>query len=289
MSHREHGTNAKYKVEGCRCTDCSTAASKHNRARARSVEPAYVSAGPARAHIRELSEAGVGLKQIVKASGVSQGALWKLMYGKNGKPSKRIRRSTEQRILAVTPADAADGTRIDAAPTWALIDEMVASGAAKLEIAAAIGQSGPLQLARTTVTARNARAVAELHEGWCAGRVTLGRRDCWGNYTVAQPPARERPPAADISDLYLELAEIVEERAEQAEWRNRAACRGRPAYLWFPGRGDGETAARGLTVCGWCPVREQCRSANFDQAVGTFGGLTAARRRALRLQDSTAA
>ena len=138
-SHRQHGTNAKYKVEGCRCSECSAATSKHNRARARSIEPAYVAAGPARAHCRELSEAGVGLKQIVKASGVSQGALWKLMYGKNGKPSKRIRRTTEQRILAVTPADAADGTRIDATPTWALIDEMVAAGAAKTEIAAAIG------------------------------------------------------------------------------------------------------------------------------------------------------
>jgi hypothetical protein len=289
VSHRDHGTNAKYKVEGCRCRECSVAASKHNRARARSVEPAYVAAGPARAHCRELSEAGVGLKQIVKASGVSQGALWKLMYGKNGKPSKRIRRSTEQRILAVTPADAAAGSKIDAAPTWVLIDEMVAAGAAKIEIAAAIGQAGPLQLARTTVTARNARAVAELHEAWRAGTVTLGRRDCWGNYRVAHPPVRERKPVADVSDLYLELAEIVEERAEQAEWRKSAACRGRPTYLWFPGRGDGETAQRGLTVCGWCPVRDRCRAANFDQAEGTYGGLTAARRRSLRQQDSTAA
>ena len=288
-SSRQHGTYAKYKIDGCRCRPCSQATSKYNRARARSVEPPYVAAGPARAHVRELSAAGVGLKQIVKASGVSQGALWKLMYGKNGKPSTRIRRSTEQRILAVTPADAANGTRIDAAPTWVLIDEMVTAGAAKTEIAAAIGQTGPLQLSRKLVTARNARAVADLHTAWADGTVTLGRRDCWGNYTVAQPPAREHRPSADVSDLYLELAEIIEARAEQAEWRNRAACRGRPAYLWFPGRGDRETAARGLTVCSGCPVRDECRSANRDQTEGTYGGLTAARRRTLRLQDSTAA
>jgi hypothetical protein len=285
-SHREHGSNAKYKVEGCRCTDCSQATSKHNRARARSVEPAYVTAGPARAHVRELSEAGVGLKQIVKACGVSQGALWKLMYGKNGKPSKRIRRSTEQRILAVTPADVAPGGRIDAAPTWVLIDEMVAAGTAKTEIAAAIGQSGPLQLARTTVTARNARAVADLHTAWCEGRVTLGRRDCWGNYRIAQPPSREPKPTADVSDLYLELAEILEERAAQSEWRQRAACRNRPTYLWFPGRGDGETTQRGLTVCSWCPVRDECRAANFDTPSGTYGGLTAAARRSVKRRDA---
>jgi hypothetical protein len=289
VSHREHGTNAKYKLDGCRCRECSQATSKHNRARARSVEPAYVAAGPARAHVRELSEAGVGLKQIVKASGVSQGALWRLMYGKNGKPSKRIRRSTEQRILAVTPADAANGTRIDATATWVLIDEMVAAGASKMEIAAAIGQTGPLQLARTLVTARNARAVAELHDAWRHGRVTLGRRDCWGNYTVAQPPVVERKPPADISDLYLDLAEIVEQRTEQAEWRKRAACRGKPAYLWFPGRGDSETTQRGLTVCSWCPVRDQCRAANFDQTDGTYGGLTANARRSVKQRDAEVA
>lgn len=287
MSHRAHGTNAKYQVEGCRCPECSQAKSKHNRARARSVEPAYVAAVAARAHVRDLSEAGVGLKQIAKTSGVSQGALWKLMYGKNGKPSKRIRRTTEQRILAVTPAAAAAGARIDATPTWVLIAEMVAAGAAKLEIAAAIGQTGPLQLGRETVTARNARAVAQLHEAWCAGTVTLGRRDCWGNYTVAQPPAPQRKTTADVSELYLELAEIVEARNEQAQWRNRAACRGRPAYLWFPGRGDNETSARGRTVCGWCPVRDECRAANFDQPDGTYGGLTATARLAIRDADAT--
>lgn len=290
-THREHGTHVKYVIDVCRCEPCREANRAYERERRARIEPAYVAAGPARAHCRELMAAGVGLKQIIKTSGISSGAIWKLLYGKNGRPSKRIRRETEQRILAITPAHIAGGAKIPAGPTWALVDEMVAAGAAKSEIAAAIGQTGPgLQLSRHLVMARSAAAIAELHAAWRAGSITLGRRDSWGNYTIATPPPPpERRPSADVSDLLLELAEIVEERTEQAEWRQTAACRGRPAYLWFPGRGDNETADRGRRICDACMVRDQCRAANFDQRDGTYGGLTAGARRQVKRLDAVAA
>lgn len=282
MKVYEHGNYARYVLNKCRCPECSAANSRYERERTARLEPAYVVAGPARAHIEELAAAGVGLKQIAKVSGVSHGALSKLVFGIPGRaPSKRIRKSTLDRILAVTPADAAPGAKVPAGPSWSLIDEMIAAGVPKARVAEGLGQKGPgLQLSRNTMSARNVRAVAELHARWRAGQLELARRDSHGNTYVAVPPPSERGKA-DISDLLLELAEIVEERNAQP-WRAAAACRTRPAYLWFPARGDNETASYALKICGACMVRNQCRAANIDQPVGIYAGMSARTRREIR-------
>jgi hypothetical protein len=99
------------------------------------------------------------------------------------------------------------------------------------------------------------------------------------------PPPAERRDTADISDLVLELAEIVEDRNARP-WRAQAACAGRPSYLWFPARGDHRTAEKALLICGACLVRAECRAANMDQPVGIFGGLSAAARREIRTERS---
>lgn len=288
---RSHGSYVKYKIDECRCPACTAANRAYVRGLNARLEPPYVAAGVARDHVRELMAAGVGLKRIVKVSGVSQGAMWKLMYGKNGVPSKRIRRTTEQRLLAVAPADVAAGAKIPAGPSWRLLDEMIAAGVPKSQIAEHLGQAGPgLQLGRDEITARNAAAVADMHAAWVAGTVVFRRRDRWGNSTpIAPPPAtRVRVAGADISELYYELADIVEARRDQT-WRASAACRNRPAYLWFPARGDRAVTDAGLSICAACMVRDECRAANVDEPTGTYGGLTAYRRRALRQWDATPA
>src|SRR4051812_1680110 len=116
MTDRAHGTRAKYVLEKCRCEPCTAANREYVRASSQRAAPAYVDAGPARRHITELRDAGVGLKTVAKAAGVSHGALSKLVYGetaRGGKPTKRIRPETMERILAVTPADVADGATVD--------------------------------------------------------------------------------------------------------------------------------------------------------------------------------
>jgi len=284
-----HGTKARYALNGCRCDECQVARRAYEAELKNRVEPAYVSAGPARDHVRELMAAGVGLKRIVKVSGVSQGALWKMMYGKrqpNGvqQPSKRIRKATADKLLAVTPADVADGGKVDATRTWELIDEMVAAGVPKVRIARLIGQNtGGLQLSRNQVSGRNARAVADVHRRWRTGDLELGRNDRWGNRTVAVPPPSERGQA-DISDLLVELAEIIEERNAQP-WRADAACRNRPTYLWFPARGDVRTTDKAMQICRACLVRDECRAANLDQPDGIYGAMSAKARRELRRSD----
>lgn len=192
---REHGTLACYTFgpnpggdhrNGCRCRPCRDAKNAYelNRQRMQNrpdmVWMPYVPAGRARRHVRWLSTQGVGLKTIVKRSGVSQGSLWKLMYGKKDAagrmvPSKRVRPETEAKILAVTPDAAADGARVDGAATWQLIDDLLARGfyrswlARQLDVLVSnLYRRGP------QVSAGFARRVAALHRR-CEG-VTAPRK-----------------------------------------------------------------------------------------------------------------
>lgn len=111
VANHQHGTPACYALDGCRCLPCAYARSVYDQQLAK--RNAYgrsnlVDAEPARQHVRALMAAGVGLKRIVAVSTVSQGGLWKLMYGKNGgPPSRRITRATADRILALDPTDPA--------------------------------------------------------------------------------------------------------------------------------------------------------------------------------------
>ena len=60
-------------------------------------------------------------------------------------------------------------------------------------------------------------------------------------------------------------------------WRERAACSGQPAHIWFPPGADAEEhATEAKQVCGGCPVSADC----LEQALadreqhGIWGGLT---------------
>lgn len=167
LSHREHGTRAKYVIDRCRCQPCTASSRIAERDRQRQLaycrwEP-YVDAQPAREHVAALMAAGVGLKRIVKVSGVSQGAIWKLMYGRDGVPSTRIRPGTANRIFAVTSDDLADGACVDAGSTWRRIHGLIALGYSKAWIGRQLGQGGhALQLGTGLVTVRNARTVARI-------------------------------------------------------------------------------------------------------------------------------
>lgn len=76
-------------------------------------------------------------------------------------------------------------------------------------------------------------------------------------------------------------------------WRDRAACRGSDAELFFPAAEEGSPAylaqvAVAKAVCASCPVRAEC----LDEALaripdGIAGGLTPAERRHHRLAATT--
>jgi hypothetical protein len=171
-SHRPHGSYVKYVVERCGCQRCRTANRDYENRRSRAMRrpdqvwAPYIPAGPARRHLADLAAAGVGLKQVAKVSGLGHGVLSKIVYGDAARgmaPSRRIRQATAERILAVTAADLAGGAKIDANPTWTLIDQLTAAGYTKTWIAQRVGRTINTLRRRPQVTAATAAAVAELH------------------------------------------------------------------------------------------------------------------------------
>lgn len=174
-SHRAHSTHAKYVVERCGCEVCREANRDYERRRGRAIARPdqvwlpYVPAGPARRHLAQLREQGVGLKTVSRLSGVSHGALSKIVYGDPARgqaPSRRVRAQTLAAILAVRLDHAQGGQKVPARPTWALLEELLAAGYTKGFLARAMGSSGAnpaLQVSRDRVRASTARAVEVLH------------------------------------------------------------------------------------------------------------------------------
>lgn len=173
----EHGTHACYVSDRCHCIDCSAANAAYEANRARQI--AYgrwrglVDAEPARAHVRALMAAGVGLKQVAKLSGIAPGSLWKLVYGApqadgDTRRSSRIRGTTETRLLAVTPdlPSYADGAIVDATGTRRRLQALVAIGWAQAQLARRLGMT-PANLSaimrRAQVLAATARKVQVLY------------------------------------------------------------------------------------------------------------------------------
>lgn len=160
---RPHGDRLRY-IAGCRCQECRRANTAYERARALARKAGdwngIVCADRARAHLKALSAAGVGQHQISDASGVARTTLQLVAAGRRPK----LRARTERLILAVTAQAAADGSLVDAGPTWALLDELLATGYSKAELARQLGYSSrAIQLKRKQCTVRNAYEVQLLH------------------------------------------------------------------------------------------------------------------------------
>lgn len=122
----QHGTRSCYVLDRCRCEPCSKANSEAERGRERLKAYGryhkYVNAEHVRAHLADLGDYGIGLKQVAKLSGVSTGTLSKLMFGvyantgtgggRNGsglrvrEPSRRVLRSTAEKVYAIEPIPA---------------------------------------------------------------------------------------------------------------------------------------------------------------------------------------
>lgn len=78
------------------------------------------------------------------------------------------------------------------------------------------------------------------------------------------------------------------------DWRERAACLGVDAEIFFPVNTAGPIAAADLraakAVCARCPVRRQCLSwAMSMNVVGIWGGLSEHERRRLRRKEKVGA
>lgn len=208
----EHGTHACYVLDGCRCRPCGYAAHEYEARRSKDNaygRPRTVDAEPVREHVRSLmaprrrgATRGMGWKRIAKVAGVSNGAMTKLLWSVDGKPpSRRVRTSTAERLLAVR-LELADGATIKAAATRKLLDEMIAGGFCKAELGRYLTgdvRTRALQIGqRRYVTVANAEKVTDLHARWKSGEIVPRGR--WNNWEHGPPspfPATPAPPRCE--------------------------------------------------------------------------------------------
>lgn len=215
-ANHQHGTNAAYALDRCRCVPCSRARvaadGLRTRQKAYGRYNRYVDAEPARRHIRSLMGQGMGLKRIVTVSDLSQGMLWKLLYGKPRvdargrrrppRPSRRILATTEARILAVQ-LDLADGAVVDGTFTARRIQALVANGWSMSKIADRLGINRsnftPIAHGHRKVTVGTARAAFALYkelvdvappESNQRERIAASRARNYARATGWQPPLR---------------------------------------------------------------------------------------------------
>lgn len=189
QADHKHGTRACYVLDRCRCEPCSKANSKaenwRTRQKAYGRYQKYVPADPVREHVRALMNAGMGLKQIVKVSGVSQGGLWKLMYGRrqvdgSQQPSRRVLRETADKLYAIDPdwsgpLQLADGAILDAeasAATARRLQALVALGWSQSELGRRLGirhvtNAMPIVQGTRRLTVATARRADALFEELC--------------------------------------------------------------------------------------------------------------------------
>ena len=172
---RDHGY-ARYRLDGCRCYTCARAVSEYEARRQRLIaygqwQP-YVDAEPVRAHVRMLMSAGIGRRTIARASGVPEGTLKKLLYGRpaaDRAPSRRVRPETGRRILRLTPSVEllAAGAPVDATGTTRRLQALIAIGWTQTALAARLGWTvGNFHrlLRQTRVSAGTARAARALYD-----------------------------------------------------------------------------------------------------------------------------
>lgn len=162
-SRFEHGDRSRYSL-GCRCTECRKANAAYAQQRLIAREAGewngYVSAYRARQHLLKLQRQGVGRDAVVAASDVALSTVCGVRRG----TQRHIRADTERRLLAVGQDCRCDSALIDAAPTWRLIDALVAEGYTKARLAGLLGYTGRgICLDRERITVRNAERVRILH------------------------------------------------------------------------------------------------------------------------------
>lgn len=172
----QHGTYVTYTQDRCRCWPCTEASRAYNaglRRRNAYGRSNLIDAEPVRQHVRTLMAAGIGLKQITKATGINGGVLCKLMYGTEAtdyQPSRRIAKHNAATLLALDPADTtllADGARTHGTGTRRRLQALAHQGWSISRLAHQLGtdrQRLDSCLRGKDINVVTARAVADLYD-----------------------------------------------------------------------------------------------------------------------------
>lgn len=177
QANHQHGTRTAYVIDKCRCRACTAASTAQMRERNRLVaygrwDTGRVDATPVREHVRMLMANGIGLKRIVKLTGISSATLGKLLYGVPSKgiaPRERVNEDTAAKLLALRPdaVGLAEGATVGAVGTHRRVQALACLGYSVSHVAKALAWSpGNFHtvMNRGQVTVKTAKAVRELFE-----------------------------------------------------------------------------------------------------------------------------
>lgn len=187
----KHGTRGCY-VGGCRCDPCREANRAYQKRHAKNLRKGIrnplVPADVTRRHLKKLKREGVGTRLISDLTGCSRTVLMDILSGEKLK----CRADTQRRVLGVKPSakNLTDALLVPAGPTWALLDELIAKGFTKTELARRLGSKSKvpaLQIKRDYVTNLNRQRVENLHAK-CLAELA----------TPAEPPPPPDPKLPDI-------------------------------------------------------------------------------------------
>jgi hypothetical protein len=197
--------------------------------------PILVDKTRAREHLLSLMDQGMSIKRVCAITGQGHGVLSSIIYGRayDGRPSKRIHRRTERRVLAVE-LDLADGAKVPPFEAHLIVAELVRRGWRKHQIGKRVHDNpdaSSLQIARQKggqVYARTIRLLRELL--YEPVPVTVSR---FGNPQPTMPESEWKdviPFTAGIPDLNkhrrrhlwrIEMRKGLIEALEMARERNR--------------------------------------------------------------------
>ncbi|GAA4175968.1 hypothetical protein [Gryllotalpicola koreensis] len=153
-NHKHALTLTCYRMHECRCPECVSGHRERRRQRAKAQaygrwDNGFVDPAKSLNRIRELMEFGMGVHTIEHRSGVSRETVEKILAGQ-----PKVRRSTEERILALIPdhSTATPGARIPSTGARRRIEALIAVGWSLAAQAEEMGLYGPqmVRLLRST-------------------------------------------------------------------------------------------------------------------------------------------
>jgi hypothetical protein len=235
MSDRPHGY-ARYKLDACRCYTCAWAVACYNDAREHAMRRGtwqpWTDAEPARRHVLDLKECGIGDRGIAALAVLHRTQIHALLHGRTERgtpPPARIRPATAAKILAVDAVldNLPDCLLIDSTGTRRRLQALVAGSWPQARLAARLGSNAYDLLHSTHVTARNARAARDLYD-------ELWRADPAGHGVDKQAASRARNHAAARrwAPVGCWNDESIDDPAAQPDWTGHCGTlQGHNAHL----------------------------------------------------------
>lgn len=189
---REHGTQAKYVFEKCRCEacrkTCSEAAKLRARFKAYGRYRVYTDAEIARNRIAYLQACGLRLKEDVSArTGLSPTTLGEIKSGQR----KRVTLETERRLLALSTRQERGGSYVPAPKVWALVWQIMAYGYSRAWLARRLGQKGPCLQLGTKKVKRSTLLKLQLILVWAQENPAPGSPQCSRSINTAARKLRK--------------------------------------------------------------------------------------------------